>query len=140
MKFSHTAAAAALFIVNALAAPQLPVGPDQSQVYIQSDPTYCGSGCPQGSANVILSSDQKSFTVIMDQFVAAAGPNYPMPYTDRKNCQINIDMHIPQGWQFSLFSATYRGYIDIEKDVNATLAVSKILFPTSLEESLFFPQ
>jgi hypothetical protein len=43
-------------------------------------------------------------------------------------------MHIPEGWQYSLFSATYRGYIDIEKDVQATLAVSKILFPTFLEE------
>jgi hypothetical protein len=97
MKFSHTTAAAALFIFNALAYPSHAVGPDQSQVYIQSDPTYGGSGCPQGSANVTLSSDKKSFTVIMDQFTAAAGPNYPMPYKDRKNCQINVDMHIPEG-------------------------------------------
>jgi hypothetical protein len=133
MKFSHTTAAAALFIVNALAHPPPPlvaveVGPIGAAVFLQSAPTYDGSGCPRGSASVTLSSDRKALTVILDQFIAAAGPNYPTPYTDRKNCLIDVDLHIPEGWQYSLISATYRGYIDIEVDVEAALAVSNILF------------
>jgi hypothetical protein len=139
MKFSLIASAVALFIVNALSAPP-PTSPDPNQVYFSQSPTYGGSGCPQNSAVVILADDKKSFTIIMDQFIAQAGPNYtPKTLFDRKNCQINTWLHVPPGWQYSLFSATYRGFIYLQKGVSASLLVSKILFQTSLVENFFFP-
>jgi hypothetical protein len=137
MKFSLIASAASLFIMTALAVPKSDV-PDQSQVYFTKPPTYGGSGCPQGTTNVVLSPDQQSFTVIFDQFIAAAGPKYPTSsYKAREDCQLNLFVHIPQGWQYSIAWATYRGYIDIEAEVKATLVVSKILFQTSLKGNFF---
>ncbi|KAK3048737.1 hypothetical protein LTR09_009849 [Extremus antarcticus] len=35
----------------------------------------------------------------------------------RKNCQLNIDLLYPAGFQYSVFSADYRGYVAIDKGV-----------------------
>jgi len=126
MKFSLvTAAASVVSIVHALAAPAV-TQPDPSKVYITGI-KYGGSGCKQDSATVFLSDDKESFTVIFDEYIAAAGPKYPQGlkpnyYKDRKNCQLNINMHVPSGWQYSVFSADYRGFLDLDNDVVATQA------------------
>ena len=36
-------------------------------------PGYGGNGCPSGSASVTLSPDQKSLSVLFDQYMAEAG-------------------------------------------------------------------
>ncbi|KAF3929353.1 hypothetical protein ABW19_dt0200414 [Dactylella cylindrospora] len=96
----------------------VPAGVDLSQIYVNGI-TYGGTGCPQGSVGTYISADRKTFTLIFDNYVAAIGTGIPL--TDsRKNCQLNIDIHYPQGFQYSIFSMDYRGYAWLEEGVTAT--------------------
>ncbi|KAI8910543.1 hypothetical protein PhCBS80983_g02660 [Powellomyces hirtus] len=99
------------------AAPTQAGGPDVNEVYFKSI-NYGGSGCPISppTANVILADDKQSFTVIFDQFTARIGPGVSVVET-RKNCQLNIQMHIPGGWQYSIASADFRGWAALDKGV-----------------------
>lgn len=65
-----------------------------------------GSGCPAGCVGSILSSDLTALTLIYDSFIAQSGPDIK-PKDHRKNCQINVRLHFPHGWQFSIFKADY---------------------------------
>jgi hypothetical protein len=56
-----------------------------------------------------ISSDAQTITLLYDSFVAQAGPGIT-PSEARKNCQLNLQLSLPQGWQFSVFKADYRGY------------------------------
>src|SRR4051812_12485281 len=58
-----------------------------------------GSGCPLGSADVTVSPDSKAFTVTYSQFTAQAGPG-TKPTDFRKNCQLALNVHVPQGDTF----------------------------------------
>ncbi|KAI9205407.1 uncharacterized protein BJ171DRAFT_598514 [Polychytrium aggregatum] len=74
--------------------------------------TYGGSGCPQGTVGTSIASDSTSFTLIYDQFVASAGPSSTI--TDsRKFCQISLGIHVPPGWQFSILTVDYRGFVQL---------------------------
>jgi hypothetical protein len=49
------------------------------------------------------------FTLIFDSMVASSGPGTTI--TDqRKNCQLNIDLQYPSGFQYSVLSTDFRGY------------------------------
>jgi len=120
MKFTTTAILSVLAYfatANPMASLE-DTGPNPSQVYVQSI-TYGGSGCPQGTVATSFSDDRTTFTMIFDQFIASVGPGVPQTEA-RKNCQINVNLHIPQGWSFSIASADYRGYVQLPKGVTAT--------------------
>ena len=72
-------------------------------------PAYGGTGCPAGSASAALSFDQKSLSIIFDQFVATAG-GVGGSYLSRKSCNIAIPVHVPQGLSLSILEVDYRGY------------------------------
>jgi len=85
-------------------------------------PGYGGSGCPGGTADAILSPDQKSLSILFDQFQTEAG--YPSRKTlDRKNCDIAIPVHIPQGYSVALFDVDYRGYNSLPHGATSRLSV-----------------
>jgi hypothetical protein len=93
------------------------VSPDPSQVYIKGI-TYGGTGCPQGSLSSFISADRQTFTLIFDQYVASIGPKVAIT-ENRKNCQLNIDLQYPSGFQYSVFNTVYRGYVDLDDGVTA---------------------
>ncbi len=68
-----------------------------------------GTGCPQGSVSATLSPDQKTLSLIFDQYVVEAGGDTGRRI-DRKNCQIALPIHIPQGLSFSIVQMDYRGF------------------------------
>jgi hypothetical protein len=78
--------------------------------------TYGGSGCPQGSVGQFLSADATTVTLIFDSYVASLGPSIAVA-ENRKNCQINFDLLYPGGFQYSVFTADYRGYANLDKGV-----------------------
>ncbi|KAJ3184902.1 hypothetical protein HDU85_001592 [Gaertneriomyces sp. JEL0708] len=94
--------------------------PDVNQVYFENI-AWNGSGCPWNpqspSASLILANDKRSFTILFDKFVASAGPGIPRT-ENRKNCQLNIKLHIPGGWQYSIASADFRGWAELDRNVN----------------------
>jgi hypothetical protein len=103
---------AAIVIVANLGLTLLAAAPDPSQVYIQSI-TYGGSGCPQGSVSQSIANDRLSFTLIFDQYVASSGPAIPTTES-RKNCQINLNLRVPQGAGNTILDLDYRGYVQLD--------------------------
>jgi len=106
------AAASPLLAASATASA---TGPNPTQVYINSI-TYGGTGCPQGSVGSFISADRTTFTLIFDSYVASIGPDVAATET-RKNCQLNVDLEYPSGFQYSVLSTEYRGYADLDAGV-----------------------
>jgi hypothetical protein len=88
-------------------------GPDPKQVYVESI-SYGGTGCPQGTVGQSLSDDRSQLTLIFDSYVASTGPAVPITES-RKACQLNINLHVPQGWSYSIGDITYRGYAQLAR-------------------------
>lgn len=76
------------------------------------EPGYGGTGCPGGSASVTLSPDNKSMSIIFDQYVAEAG-GITGRSIDRKSCNLAIPVHVPNGISVSVFKIDYRGFTAI---------------------------
>jgi hypothetical protein len=98
-----------------LATPTPPTAPNPNDIFIQSF-TYAGSGCPAGSVANATNASKQVLTLLFDNYVASIGPG-TLPADHRKNCQMNLDIHYPHGWQYSLFTADYRGFEDLDKGV-----------------------
>lgn len=86
------------------------------------NPSYGGTGCPDGSASVSLSDDQKSLSILFDQFVAQAGGETNLSM-DRKVCNVAIPVHVPQGISVSVLAIDYRGFYDVPVGGKATFGV-----------------
>ncbi|KAF2840925.1 hypothetical protein M501DRAFT_1010109 [Patellaria atrata CBS 101060] len=123
MKFIAAAALAAPALVAALPAPGVIIpgvaAPEPSSVKIRAV-TYGGTGCPQGTVGSIISSDQSTMTLIFDSYVASIGKGVSVT-DNRKNCQINVDLTYPGGFQYSVFGADYRGYAALDAGITGTL-------------------
>jgi hypothetical protein len=66
--------------------------------------------------SLCISNASLSFTLIFDNYVASIGPSVPIT-ENRKNCQINLDLAYPGGFQYSILSTTYRGYVHVDAGV-----------------------
>lgn len=82
--------------------------------------TINGSGCPAGTAtaraNVL--SDNTAFTVTYSNFTAVAGAG-AAPTDFRKNCQINVLVHVPQGFTYAVAEVDYAGFAHLESGATA---------------------
>ena len=78
-----------------------------------------GSGCPDGTAEVSVSPDNKAFTVAYSHFVAQVGPE-AKPTDARKQCQLSLNVQVPEGYTYAVASADYRGYARLEEGASAT--------------------
>jgi hypothetical protein len=75
--------------------------------------TANGSGCPDKTAKVQVSPDNMAFTVTYSEFVAQVGPD-AKPTDYRKNCQLALDVHVPEGFTYAVAGADYRGFGHLE--------------------------
>lgn len=81
--------------------------------------TVNGSGCPQGTAAVAVSEDNTAFTVTYSDYLAQTG-GASGPTAFRKNCQLNLVVHVPQGFTYAIASADYRGYASLQAGAKST--------------------
>jgi hypothetical protein len=79
--------------------------------------TVNGSGCPAGTAAVAVSPDNTAFTVTYSNYLAQVGVG-SRPTDFRKNCQLGLDVHVPQGFTYAVAEADYRGYAHLENGAN----------------------
>lgn len=93
------------------ASAKAPAAPDRITIDVK---TVNGSGCPAGTAAVSPSSDATSFTVTYSDYLAQAGGD-SNPTDMRKNCQLSLQVHIPQGFTYAIASADYRGFAHLAK-------------------------
>ncbi|MBF0361595.1 MAG: DUF4360 domain-containing protein [Oligoflexia bacterium] len=88
--------------LSVLAAPDIRLGM----------PGYGGTGCPAGSADVTLSPDRSSISILFDQYVAEAGGVTRRSF-DRKTCNVSVPVLVPGGYSVSIFKIDYRGYVNV---------------------------
>ncbi|WP_328392681.1 DUF4360 domain-containing protein [Streptomyces sp. NBC_00390] len=115
-----TGAIAAL-LTTALPAQHSPssiVDPPPDRIVIDIA-TVNGSGCPKDTAAVAVSQDNTAFTVTYSQYLAQVGGGAP-PTAARKNCQLNLIVHVPQGFTYAIASADYRGYALLAPGASST--------------------
>ncbi len=111
-----TAVAASLSGPSAFGVDSLPTPPDRIVIDVA---TVNGSGCPAGTAAVAVSPDNTAFTVTYSSYLAQVGVG-SKPTDFRKNCQLNLRVHVPQGFTYAIASADYRGYAHLEKGASST--------------------
>jgi hypothetical protein len=85
-----------------------PVPPPNDHIVIDIV-TVNGSGCPPGSAAVAVAPDNTAFTVTYSQYLAQVGVG-SKPTDFRKNCQLNVAVHVPSGFTYAIARADYRGF------------------------------
>jgi hypothetical protein len=73
------------------------------------EPGYGGSGCPEGTASTTLSPDNKSLSILFDEYIVEAG-EYAGKRIARKSCNIAVPVHVPQGFSIALINVDYRGF------------------------------
>jgi len=116
MKYS----ALILGFFTALSAAAPTPGPDSidlSQVAI-TDVGFAGTGCNAGTATVSPAQDYQTITFSFDSYEASIGPG--IPFTQKaKNCNINLKIHYPQGWQYTLYTTDYSGLADLQGGITA---------------------
>jgi hypothetical protein len=89
---------------------QSPPPPDKIVIDVV---TVNGSGCPANTAAVAVAPNNTAFTVTYSSFLARVGPGSGA--TDFiKNCQLNLRVHVPQGFTYAIAEADYRGYAHLE--------------------------
>lgn len=107
----------ALSMLGAPLVSDPPAAPPSGQVTVKLV-TINGSGCPAGSAVVAVSPDKTAFTVTYSKYLAQVGPK--LATTDgRKNCQLAVQVMVPNGFTYAIASADYRGYAYLEKGATA---------------------
>ncbi len=82
--------------------------------------SYQGTGCAKDTASVNISPDLKAFTVTMSQYEASISDAKRLTRVT-KNCDIKIDLKVPDGWSFMIFTVDYRGYVGLTEGATAEL-------------------
>jgi hypothetical protein len=85
--------------------------------------TANGSGCPDGTAAVAVSPDNTAFTVTYSNYLAQVGAGAG-PTDFRRNCQLGLNVHIPQGFTYAIAAADYRGFAHLERGATGTESAS----------------
>jgi hypothetical protein len=85
--------------------------------------TVNGSGCPPGSAAVAVSPDNTAFTVTYSSYLAQVGVG-ALPTDFRKNCQLNLIVHVPSGFTYAIADTIHRGFGYLEKGATGTVKAS----------------
>lgn len=82
-----------------------------------------GSGCPADSLSSDLAADGTALVLSGHDFTAEIGPLVPLR-ASRKNCQINLDLAYPTGWQYAVKAISYGGSLQLDDGVKATVSAA----------------
>lgn len=104
-----------LFAFSSLALADAP-GPGEVEI---KDVTVNGSGCPIGTASVLVTNSRPGgpadyFQVTYDNFIVERGDELA-PKDSRKFCNLALDVKFPQGWAFTIFKMEMDGYAEIAR-------------------------
>ena len=94
--------------------------PAQAQQLTLGVATYGGTGCPQGTASVVVSPDAHSLSILYDQYFTEVGPGTTLA---RRSCNLAIPLHVPSGFSVSIIGIHYRGFNFLEPGASSTFRV-----------------
>jgi hypothetical protein len=115
-------AVSSALVSGAPATAAIPDDPPNDRIVIEVV-TVNGSGCPRRTAAIAVAPDNTAFTVTYSQYMAQVGVG-SKPTDFRKNCQINVRVHVPQGFTFAIARVDYRGFASLAKGAKAQLRAS----------------
>lgn len=107
MKTVKTLVAAATLALVAIASQTAAAAP-MSGAYF-GKPAIAGSGCKAGTTDYALTPDGQTLSVLFDSYSASSG---------NKSCNLAIPVRVPQGYQVSLLTADYRGFVKGSASLN----------------------
>jgi hypothetical protein len=116
-KTISTAAALLISGLSLLASPAFAADEIPDGVTLRAF-AYAGSGCPAGTVEANFPVAGDAFLISWGSMTAEVGPGVPF-INKRKNCQVNIDLDYPTGWQYTVESTTYAGHAAIDEGVQA---------------------
>jgi hypothetical protein len=99
---------ALLILVTLITAPIAPAFANSRVEILGAN--YGGNGCPAGSAGAAVSPDGQELNILFNDFIALGNT----PGQSRKSCNISIPINVPQGFQVSIDSIDYQGYVAAE--------------------------
>lgn len=82
-------------------------------------PKLGGTGCPEGTVGVSITPDNKTMSVIFDNYIAQAGRSFDLK-RDIKTCTVSVPLSVPAGYQFAIVKLDYRGYHSIPEKGRAS--------------------
>jgi len=94
----------------------------QAQEISLGVPGYGGSGCPSNSVSATLSPDQKSLSLLFDEYVVQAGGETGKSL-DRKTCNVAIPVRVPAGRSVSVLTVDYRGFNQLPPGARSQFSV-----------------
>lgn len=115
MSLRRLALGAASLILVALAAPAHADTPSAPPGRITVEVVGVnGSGCPAGTTQVAAAADNTAFTVTYSDYLAQTGAGSG-GVEFRKNCQLALRVHVPQGFTYAIARADYRGFASLQR-------------------------
>lgn len=87
---------------------------------IMHNPSYAGSGCPEGTTSVAMSGDNRAVSIIFDQFMVEAGSGVKKLSTE-KTCRLVIPIEAPKGFRMAVAQMDYRGFNALPENARAKL-------------------
>ncbi|KXX74388.1 hypothetical protein MMYC01_209940 [Madurella mycetomatis] len=94
--------------------------PDEEAIRIRSV-RYAGSGCPQDSVSVSVSSDMEFITLGFDKFTPFIGPGNVL--SDRiKACRVELVFEPSENSRFAVTASTYHGHVRLDAGVRKTFS------------------
>jgi hypothetical protein len=85
--------------------------------------TWAGTGCPPGSAIADLGEDATLLSISFSKYVAQVGKN-TQPADARRNCNVRVTLHYPQGYTYTVATTDFRGHASIPGQCKGTLGAS----------------
>jgi hypothetical protein len=74
--------------------------------------SWAGTGCPPGSVDAKVLEAGTLVSLAFSKYVAATGPAESAANA-RKNCDVRVTLHYPQGWSWTVASTDLRGYAQL---------------------------
>ena len=116
-----TAAALAVGMTTSLATPASAAplrddAPPSGQITI-SVVAANGTGCKPGTRTITVAPNNTAFTILYNDYTAEVRP--ADPDLVRKNCQLTLWVHVPQGFTYAIAKADYRGFASLARGARA---------------------
>ena len=111
----YAAIVAALLALSATSA----VGVDPLPKVTLGEPGYGGTGCPDGTAQVIRGFSNQAAIYILDAYKVGDGGRA----VDRKTCAVAIPVDVPDGVSVAMRSVAIRGNAKLPEGLDATVSV-----------------
>ncbi|KAF8455552.1 hypothetical protein BGX38DRAFT_1167507 [Terfezia claveryi] len=108
------------FILGVVASPVAQEKPDWNKVFIKQLPVSgFGSGCPTAnSVSPTLGPNGAWLNLAFNQYSAEVYPG-SKPSESYKHCQLQFEVHFPEGWSLTLFETTFTGDVKLDRRVTA---------------------